>query len=65
MKNLVFIATILCLALNSLQAQSVNDELELQDFTRRFMAAYNAQEMCIRDSGEPAHEVPAYPGTRN
>ncbi|MBK8564000.1 MAG: hypothetical protein IPN76_11825 [Saprospiraceae bacterium] len=44
MKNLVFIATILCLALNSLQAQSVNDELELQDFTRRFMAAYNAQD---------------------
>lgn len=34
----------LCLAGSSLQAQSVNDELELQAFTRRFMAAYNAQD---------------------
>ena len=44
MKNLFFIAALLCLAGSSLQAQSVNDELELQAFTRRFMAAYNAQD---------------------
>jgi ketosteroid isomerase-like protein len=29
---------------SSLQAQSVNDEMELLAFTRRFMAAYNAQD---------------------
>ncbi len=44
MKNLFFIAALLFLAGSSLQAQSVNDELELQAFTRRFMAAYNAQD---------------------
>ena len=44
MKNLLFIAALLCLADSSLQAQSVNDELELQAFTRRFMVAYNAQD---------------------
>lgn len=44
MKNLFFIATLFCFAGSSLQAQSVNDELELQAFTRRFMAAYNAQD---------------------
>jgi uncharacterized protein (TIGR02246 family) len=44
MKNFFFIATLFCLAGSSLQAQSVNDELELQAFTRRFMAAYNAQD---------------------
>jgi uncharacterized protein (TIGR02246 family) len=44
MKNLLFIAVVLCLTASSLQAQSVNDELELQAFTRRFMAAYNTQD---------------------
>lgn len=44
MKNHLFIAILLCLAGSSLQAQSVNDELDMQDFTRRFMAAYNAQD---------------------
>ena len=44
MKNLFFIATLFCFTGSSLQAQSVNDELELQAFTRRFMAAYNAQD---------------------
>lgn len=44
MKNLQLIAVLLCLTGSSLQAQTVNDELELQDFTRRFMAAYNAQD---------------------
>lgn len=44
MKNLFFITALFCLVGSSLQAQSVNDELELQAFTRRFMAAYNAQD---------------------
>jgi uncharacterized protein (TIGR02246 family) len=44
MKNLLFIAALFCLAGSGLQAQSVNDEMELQAFTRRFMAAYNAQD---------------------
>jgi uncharacterized protein (TIGR02246 family) len=44
MKNLIFIAALFCLAVSGLQAQSVNEELELQTFTRRFMAAYNAQD---------------------
>ncbi|MCC6724903.1 MAG: nuclear transport factor 2 family protein [Saprospiraceae bacterium] len=44
MKKLLFIAALFCLAGSGLQAQSVNDELELQAFTRRFMAAYNAQD---------------------
>jgi len=39
-----FITTLLCLAGSILQAQTVHDELELQTFTRRFMAAYNAQD---------------------
>lgn len=44
MRNLFFITALLCLAGSSLQAQTVNDELELQAFARRFMAAYNAQD---------------------
>ncbi len=44
MKNILFMTALLCLADSSLPAQSVNDELELQTFTRRFMAAYNAQD---------------------
>ncbi len=44
MKNLFLTATLFCFAVSGLQAQSVNDELELQAFTRRFMAAYNAQD---------------------
>lgn len=44
MKNILFMTALLCLAGSSLPAQSVNDELELQTFTRRFMAAYNAQD---------------------
>lgn len=44
MKNLLFIATLLCLSASNMQAQSVNDELELQAFARRFMAAYNEQD---------------------
>jgi len=44
MKNLFFIATLFCLAAGSLPAQSVNDEQDIQAFTRRFMAAYNAQD---------------------
>lgn len=44
MKNLLFVATLFCFAGSSLHAQSVNDELELQAFTRLFMAAYNAQD---------------------
>lgn len=37
-------AILLCSTGSSLPAQSVNDELDLQAFTRRFMAAYNAQD---------------------
>lgn len=44
MKNILFMTALLCLEGSSLPAQSVNDELELQTFTRRFMAAYNAQD---------------------
>ena len=45
-KKLFFTAltALLCLAGSSTQAQTVNDELEIQAFTRRFMAAYNAQD---------------------
>ena len=39
-----FIIALLCLAGSSLYAQTVNDEQELQTFTRRFMAAYNTQD---------------------
>lgn len=37
-------ATLICLAGSSVHAQSVNDELEIQAFTRRFMSAYNEQD---------------------
>ena len=43
MKNLFFLAALLFAAFGTL-AQSVNDEQEIQAFTRRFMAAYNAQD---------------------
>lgn len=43
MQNFIFIAALLCTAFRT-QAQSVNDEQEIQAFTRRFMAAYNAQD---------------------
>lgn len=43
MKNLFFLAAFLFAAFST-QAQGVNDEQELQAFTRRFMAAYNAQD---------------------
>ncbi len=44
MKNILLFAALICLAGSSIHAQSVNDELELQAFARRFMAAYNAQD---------------------
>lgn len=46
MKNILFLSALLCAALNApcLSAQSVNDELEIQAFTRRFMSAYNVQD---------------------
>jgi ketosteroid isomerase-like protein len=44
MKNILFFAALICIASSNLQAQSVNDEQELQAFARRFMAAYNAQD---------------------
>jgi ketosteroid isomerase-like protein len=44
MKNIIFFAALICLTSSHLQAQSVNDEQELQAFTRKFMAAYNAQD---------------------
>ena len=46
MKNILFFAALLCATLTApcLSAQSVNDEVEIQAFTRRFMAAYNAQD---------------------
>ncbi len=40
MKNLLFLAALLC-GTTILQAQSVNDELDMQVFARKFMAAYN------------------------
>lgn len=43
MKNLFFLAAFLFAAFST-QAQTVNDELEIQAFTRRFMATYNAQD---------------------
>ncbi len=43
MKNLFFLAAFLFAAFST-QAQGVNEELEFQAFTRRFMAAYNAQD---------------------
>ncbi len=44
MKNILLFATMICLTGSSLFAQTVNDELELQAFARRFMAAYNVQD---------------------
>ncbi|MBN8682967.1 MAG: DUF4440 domain-containing protein [Chitinophagales bacterium] len=44
MKNILFYTLMICLAGSSAQAQSINDEMELQAFARRFMAAYNAQD---------------------
>ncbi len=44
MKNILLFAALLCIAGGNLQAQTVNDEQELQAFARRFMAAYNAQD---------------------
>ena len=44
MKILLFIAILSGLVGGNLQAQSINDELEIQAFTRHFMAAYNVQD---------------------
>jgi ketosteroid isomerase-like protein len=44
MKNILLLAVLICLAGGNIQAQSVNDEQELQAFARRYMAAYNAQD---------------------
>lgn len=44
MRNHLFITVLLCLAGSYVPAQTVNDELELQAFARRYMAAYNAQD---------------------
>jgi ketosteroid isomerase-like protein len=44
MKNILFLAALICIAAGSVHAQSVNDEQELQAFARRYMAAYNAQD---------------------
>ncbi len=44
MKNIFLFAALICLAGSSVHAQSVNDELEIQAFTQRFMAAYNVQD---------------------
>lgn len=44
MKNILFFAALICLAGSNIQAQTVNDEQELQAFARRYMAAYNAQD---------------------
>ena len=42
MKNLLFFTVLFCAAISGhLQAQSVNDELDMQVFARKFMAAYN------------------------
>jgi len=43
MRNLFFLAAFLFAACSA-QAQTVNDEQEIQTFTRRFMSAYNAQD---------------------
>ncbi len=43
MKNLFFLAAFLFAAFST-QAQGVNDEQEIQAFTRRFMTAYNTQD---------------------
>lgn len=43
MKNFIFIAALLCAACRT-QAQTVNDEQELQAFVRQFMTAYNTQD---------------------
>ena len=40
MKNILLLAALLC-ATFTLQAQSVNDENDMQDFARKFMNAYN------------------------
>lgn len=45
MKNIFFLAALLCAAtLSNLQAQTVSDESEMQDFARNFMAAYNRED---------------------
>ncbi len=44
MKNIILFAALICIAGGITHAQSVNDELELQAFARRYMAAYNAQD---------------------
>lgn len=44
MKQHFFVTILLCLACGFSYAQSVNDELELQAFARRFMAAYNEKD---------------------
>jgi uncharacterized protein (TIGR02246 family) len=44
MKNIIFLAAFICATCSTSYAQSVNDELEIQTFTRRFMAAYNTQD---------------------
>lgn len=42
MKNLLTLTVIFCIAtFGNLQAQSVNDELDMHAFARKFMAAYN------------------------
>ncbi len=42
MKNLLILTVIFCIAtFGNLQAQSVNDELDMHAFVRKFMAAYN------------------------
>lgn len=46
MKKLILLAVILCslTAFHTVQAQSVSDEVEMQAFARKFMAAYNEQD---------------------
>ena len=44
MPKINFIIALLCLLGSSTQAQGINEELEFQTFTRRFMTAYNAQD---------------------
>lgn len=45
MKNPFLLALILCVfAFGHVHAQSVNDEIEIQAFTRSFMSAYNQQD---------------------
>ena len=43
MKNILLLAALLS-ATFTLQAQSVNDENDIQDFARKFMNAYNQQD---------------------